>query len=112
MPYALSALAGFGVCFAVTLLTGRKEAWDSALYFTVGIPLMCVIVYAISHAFPVRPWRWALSMAMGQAIAMMLGGGSFNLWPLAIVAMTVVSIPQFACAIVAGNRAKVVPKTE
>jgi hypothetical protein len=39
-------------------------------------------------------------MAVGQSIALLMGGGSLSLWPLAIVAMTVLSLPQLAVAIV------------
>ena len=51
----------------------------------------------------------ALSMAVGQSIALLMGGGSLSLWPLAIVAMTIVSLPQLAAAVVGS---KVSPRKE
>ncbi len=102
-PYAASAAAGFAVCLAITLITGRREAWDAPAYFSVGIPLLCVVIFAISYRFPRRPWRWTLSMAAGQAAALALGGGSLSLWPLAIIAMTVVSVPQFVAGLIAAR---------
>ena len=102
-PYAAAAAAGFAVCLAITLVTGRREAWDSAVYFSVGIPLLCVVIFAISYRFPRRPWRWTLSMAAGQAAALALGGGSLSLWPLAIIAMTAVSVPQFVAGLIAAR---------
>jgi hypothetical protein len=106
MPYALTVITGFLVCLIITLLTGRKEAWDSAWYFSVGLPVMCAVIFAISWRFPLYPWRWALSMAFGQSVAIVLGGGSLSLWPLAIIAMTIVSAPQFLTALMASKLAR------
>lgn len=101
IPYVASALSGLGVCLAITLVTGKKEAWDSGVYFSVGIPIMCAAIFAISYFFPIRAWRWTLSMAVGQSLAIASGAGSLNLWPLSIVAMTIVSTPQFVTGFVA-----------
>jgi hypothetical protein len=101
VPYIVSALSGLGVCLAISIITGRKEAWDSGVYFSVGIPIMCALIFAISYFFPIHTWRWTLSMAVGQSLAIASGGGSLNLLPLSIVAMTIVSIPQFVTGFVA-----------
>lgn len=106
LPYVISLIAGLTICLSITLISGRKEAWDAPIYFTIGIPLMCLVIFAISYKFPQRAWRWALCMAIGQSVAMVLGGGSASLWPLAIIAMTVVSLPQFITALVASRIAK------
>jgi hypothetical protein len=83
------------------MVTGRKEAWDSGVYFYVGIPVMCALIFATSYFFPRRAWRWTLSMAVGQSLAIASGGGSLNLWPLSIIAMVILSIPQFVTGVVA-----------
>jgi hypothetical protein len=101
VPYLSSVLSGLGVCVAITIITGRKEAWDSSVYFFVGVPIMCALIFVISYLFPTRAWRWTLSMAVGQSLVIASGGGSSNLWPLSIVAMTVVSIPQFVTGFLA-----------
>ena len=103
LPYALSFAGGLVTCLAVTLISGRKEAWDSSLYFVAGIPVMCAIAFAVAYAFPTKAWRWAVAIALGQSIAMALGGGSLSLWPLAVVGMAVLSLPQLVAAIV-GSR--------
>ena len=104
-PYVASAAAGFILCLAITLVSGRREAWDSAAYFSVGIPLMCAVIFVVGYRYPLRTWRWALCMAAGQSLAIALGGGSLSLWPLAIIAMTVLSIPQFVTGLIAGRLA-------
>jgi len=103
--YGVAAAAGFIVCYSITLVSGRREAWDAGEYFVFGIPLMCVVILVLTWKNPRHPWRWTLSMAAGQAAAMALGGGSATLWPLAVVAMTVVSVPQFVTGAVASRMA-------
>lgn len=100
LPYTIALGAGLATCLAITLVSGRKEAWDSALYFTAGIPAMCAVAFALGYAFPAKAWRWALAIAVGQSIAMAFGGGSLSLWPLAVVAMTILSVPQLVAALV------------
>lgn len=106
LPYGVSFIAGLAICLFITLTSGRNEAWDAPAYFTIGIPAMCLVIFAIAYFFPQRAWRWALSMAIGQSVAMVLSGGSASLWPLAIIAMTVVSLPQFIVAMIASRIAK------
>ena len=106
VPYVVSLLAGLVICLVVAKLGGRREPWDSSLYFVAGIPLMCVVAFALAYVYPVKAWRWVLSMAVGQSIAMVLGGGSLSLWPLAIIAMTVLSLPQLVAAIVGSKLAR------
>lgn len=98
--YAVSAFTGLAVCLAIAVGTGRKEAWDSGLYYSVGLPVMVLAIFVISYFFPRRAWRWTLAMALGQAGALLWGGGSLNLWPLAIIAMLVYSLPQFVSGFV------------
>lgn len=103
VPFAISAIAGFAVCLAITVATEKKEAWDSSLYFAVGIPIMCLFAFALGYVFPAKAWRWAFGMAIGQSIAMVIGGGSLSLWPLSIIAMTILSLPQLVAALVASG---------
>lgn len=105
-PYAASLLAGLVVCLGLTIVAGGREAVDSAQYFPVGVPLMALAILAISYLFPQRPWRWTLAMAAGQMSAMVLSGSSLSLWPIAIVAMLVYSIPQFVAGAVGSYLAR------
>jgi hypothetical protein len=103
VPLGLAATAGLVVWLAIGFIAGRREAWDSNLYFAVGIPVMCVIAFAIAYRFPRRAWLLAIAIAFGQSVGLLFSGGSLSLWPLTIVAMTVLSLPQLAAAIVAGR---------
>jgi O-antigen/teichoic acid export membrane protein len=103
VPFFVSGLAGFVVVGTITMLSRRNEAIDDPAYYVLGIPLMCVAILLVSYRFPHRPWRWTVSMAAGQATAMALGGSGLSLWPLALVFMTVCSIPQFVVGWVTGR---------
>lgn len=97
-PYAATSLCGLIVYLAITIATGRNEAWDHGAYYSIGIPLMCVVAFIIGYLFPAKPWRWALGMAGGQVVGALLHGSSLNLLPLAVIFMTIISIPQFIAA--------------
>lgn len=101
-PFAASALAGLVVVGAIELLSRRNEAVDDPAYYRLGIPLMCVAIGFISYRFPHRTWRWTVSMAAGQAAALALGGSGLSLWPIALIFMTVYSLPQFLVGWITG----------
>ncbi len=98
LPAAASFLCGLVVYLAIVLATGRNEAWDDASYYVLGIPFMCIVAFVIGYRFPVKPWRWALWMAGGQALGALLNGSSLSLLPFALIFMTVISVPQFVAA--------------
>jgi hypothetical protein len=106
LPLAIAALAGLLICLAISAITGKREAFDASLYFYAGIPLMCLVIFILGYHFPERPWRWTLAMAAGQALAIAIGGSSLSLWPLAIVAMAVLSIPQFLAGMIGSRLAR------
>ncbi|MEX2123649.1 MAG: hypothetical protein WD795_07125 [Woeseia sp.] len=95
LPYITAAIGGFITCMAIALATGRREAWDAGAYYSIGIPVMVMLIFAIAWVFPDRPWRWTLAMAAGQSISAFLQGSSLNLFPIAMIFMMVISIPQF-----------------
>ena len=97
-PYIASFLCGLAVYLIIILATGRNEAWDDGSYYFLGMPLMCIVAFLIGYLFPLKPWRWSLSMAAGQTVGALLGGSSLSLLPLAIIFMVVISMPQFIAA--------------
>ncbi|MCP9439768.1 MAG: hypothetical protein NHB36_07755 [Nitrospira sp.] len=56
---------------------------------------MCAVIFVIGSRFPDRHWRWVMNMAAGQAPSLVMASNSLSLWPLSLIAMTVLSIPQF-----------------
>lgn len=104
-PYAASALCGLTVYVIITVATGKNEAWDDGVYYSVGIPFMSVVAFALGYLFPIKPWRWAAGMAGGQALGALISGSSLNLLPLAMIFMAIISLPQLLTAFIGSKLA-------
>jgi hypothetical protein len=86
--------AGFIVAAGVALATDVPAAWATPMYFIVGWPVMCIVIYLMARTYPERAWRWTLSMMLGQVFSsLFFGGGAFL--PVAMVYVTLLSVPQF-----------------
>jgi hypothetical protein len=98
--HVVAGAAGFIVATGVALASGQSlasevtVAWASPLYFVVGWPLMCLVIYVMARAYPVRAWRWTLSMMLGQVFSSIFFGAGAML-PVAMVYVTLLSVPQF-----------------
>src|SRR5690606_36299233 len=44
---------------AIALTTGRREAWDAEIYFSLFLPALALLVAALSFLHPDGAWRWA-----------------------------------------------------
>jgi hypothetical protein len=90
-------VAALGIGAAGWLLTlllgGRREAWDSPLYYQVAYPLFGLTAAVLGYLRPGRPWRWALALALGQALVALGRDPTANLLPLGLVAFGVFSAP-------------------
>ena len=86
----------------VTLITGRREAWDAGLYWTVGLPLAAVGAAMIGYTAAGRGWLATALIVPGQVAAMTIRSGSIGgLWPLMLVLSSVLSLPFVTVAWVA-----------
>jgi hypothetical protein len=96
--YILAIAYGAAIWIVVARLSGRREAWDSGLYFSVGIPAVCLGSMALAFLEPRRPWRWGVLPLAGQFLWMVLSQGPGNLLPLGVAAFGVLSIPSIIAA--------------
>lgn len=97
----------------VAMFGGRREAWDSELYFT-ALPLIGLMAGVISYFAPARFWRWAFYPFLGQALVMFAqgiyvsGGAGAALLPLGLIVFAIFGafcmIPA-AIGAVAGRKA-------
>ena len=103
---ALAAFAAGALLWGLlAALTHRREAWDSGLYWTVGLPASYAVAALLAWMEPRRSWRWAIIPFAGQATWMFAAAGIGNLAPLGLVFFAVLSIPGvFAAALVARRR--------
>ena len=107
-------LAAFGVGVVVWLtasaLGGRREAWDSPLYWTLAYPIGIVLAAAIGFLAPQSPWRWVLALMLAQAVTLAVMSNSFGLLPLGLVLFGILAVPpMFAASGGAWLRSRVAP---
>jgi len=105
--YLTALTLGIVVWVVITSVSGRREAWDSSLYFSVGMPLVCAGSMVLAIFEPAQSWRWGIVPFAGQFLSMMASEGVGNLLPLGIVAFGIFSLPAIVAARVGaffGNR--------
>jgi hypothetical protein len=101
---ALCIIAGVGLELGIHTLSGRREAWDSGLYWTLGLPVVAVLSVAIGLASERSDWVWTFLIVPSQVTTMMVRGGEIgNLWPLTAALSSILSAPLVAAAFV-GSR--------
>ena len=88
---SLSTAAVGAVTWLVVIQIGdRREAWDSPLYFTIGLPVIALVAGVVSYFAPVRVWRWALFPFFAQALVMCALASDFGLLPLGLIAFSII----------------------
>ena len=95
----ISLVFGAAVWAAILQASGRREAWDSEIYFRVGLP----VCYAVSGIFgfvePQHSWRWGVLPFAGQFMWMIVSQGVGSLMPLGAIAMGVIALPGVLLAL-------------
>src|SRR5687767_208260 len=99
--YAIAAAAGTGFWIAVTLISGRREAWDSPLYWMAGYPGGIAVAGVHGYLAPERPWRWALALMSAQAVTLAFAASSFGLLPLGLIMFGILALPGAGVAAIA-----------
>lgn len=105
--YAIAVGGGAGLWLATSLISGRAEAWDSALYWLAAYPLSIVLAGWLAYQQPKDPWRWALAVMWSQTLMLAIMSGSFGLLPLGLALFGVLSLPAiFVARLVAARKQK------
>jgi hypothetical protein len=76
---------GFGGWVEVSNISGRREAWDSPIYFSIFFPLLLLLSAILGYLAPDRPWRWGMCMAAGQALIIFALNPGGSLLPLGLI---------------------------
>lgn len=96
-------------------LSGRNEAWDSDVYWTLGLPVALLVSVLIGFIAVRRDWLWTAAIVPSQVTAMMIRNGdilgSLGLWPLMVALASVLSAPFVGAAYV-GSRFRGHPAKE
>jgi hypothetical protein len=95
----IAALVGAALWFVTSLVTGKREPWDAAVYWAVAYPVAIGASAILGYAYRDRPWRWPLVLFEAQFIAMCLRNGELgNLWPLGMALFAVIAVPGVVAA--------------
>jgi hypothetical protein len=90
----IAVVTGVLLELGIQTLTGRREAWDSAQYWTVGLPIVGLISVAIGVLSQRSDWLWTFLIVPSQVMTMMMRSGEVgNLWPLALILAGILSTP-------------------
>lgn len=87
---------GFGVWVAISIASGTehegrfhvREAWDTPVYFWLGLPVLAVCAGIASFISAASVWRWPLMIVLGQAAGMIVAhpdGTSLALLPFTVL---------------------------
>lgn len=105
-PAVIFVAAATGVLLeiGVFLVSGRREAWDSPVFWTAGLPIAALIALALGFVAAGSDWLWTAIIAPCQIMTMMARSGEIgSLWPVTLVLSFILSAPFVAVAFV-GSR--------
>ena len=98
-PYVIAIIGGISLWLLTSLISGRAEAWDAPMYWTVTYPLAILLAGMLGYRVPRRAWRWGLAVMLVQAPVLVLtSGGSMNLLPLGLALFAILALPAMAAA--------------
>ena len=80
------AIIGLIIWIGISIVSGRKEAWDSPLFFELGIPLMLLVSFIAGFIRPGKAWLWGLAMVILQPLALFF---TSRVGPLIVVGLFV-----------------------
>jgi peptidoglycan/LPS O-acetylase OafA/YrhL len=99
LPVAIAAVAGVVLWIAASVMSGKREAWDADIYWTVAYPVALALCGLLGIVWPRKPWRWALALFLFQFVGMAIRNGELGgLWPLGLILLAVLSLPGMLVA--------------
>ena len=99
VPYAVAVAAGALLWVAGSVVSDRREAWDSGAYWIVFYPAAIAACAILAYVFPQRPWRWSLALFASQFVTMaVLAGEIGSLAPLGLVLFGILALPAIGTA--------------
>lgn len=97
----IAILTGISLELGIHALTGRREAWDSGAYWTIGLPLALAVSVALGFLSQGASWLWTFALVPSQVATLMVRSGEIgNLWPLTVVFSSILSTPFVVAAFI------------
>jgi|GEM_PF-1577650 len=99
---ALGAASGVAIEIGIGAASHRREAWDSGLYWSMGLPLMLLAALVCGFVARRRAAVTGYSPFAGGLAAMVVKTGTGSMLPLGVIFMAVVGLSGVAAAFVGG----------
>ena len=99
--FLVAAVAGAVGWAAISVTTGRREAWDSEAYFGLFLPGIAILIAWLGFLAPRAAWRWAFVPFGAQAIVAFVQNPTGGLLPLGLIVFAVFGAVCLVPALVA-----------
>ena len=99
--FIVSVLTGVLLELSIQAVSGQREAWDSGLYFAIGIPAAMFVSAIVGFRSRGRQWIWTFVIIPSQVATMMLRSEMGAFWPLAVGLSALLSAPCVSAAAIA-----------
>ena len=96
--WSVSIVGGAVLWIIATLVSGKQEAWDSSLYWSVSYPLSIALAGMVGYWAPDRPWRWGLAVMWAQAVVLVFSAADFGMLPIGLILFSVLALPAVGFA--------------
>lgn len=93
LPWTLAIAAGAATWIVTAVASGKREAWDGALYFAAGLPVLVGACFALGWHFRRQAWRWGVAAIGAQMAIMVASSDELNLFPLGAALFALLMVP-------------------
>jgi hypothetical protein len=95
----LAIITGVALELGIHALSGRREAWDSDQYWTIGAPIALALAFALGRYARGRAWLGTAAIVPAQMTAMLIKNGEMGpIWPVAMILATTLGLPFVGAA--------------
>ncbi len=104
--YAVAIGGGVLLWLASMAVGGKREAWDSGVYWVAAYPLAIALAGWLGYEFPDRAWRWGVAIMLAQAVTLAVTALDFSMLPLGLVVFAILPLPLVAAATLVARRTR------
>ena len=97
--YCIACGASAATWVLVAEAAHQREAWDSAVYFQLGLPALALVIFVVGFIWPARAWRWGVAAGVAHTATSLLYQP--KLGPLAAVGFALLAVLTGCLVIVA-----------
>src|SRR3546814_18987087 len=102
--YAFAVGGGTLLWLAAMAASGKREAWDSGLYWIGAYPLAILPAAWLGYEFPRRAWRWGLAIMTARAATLAVTPPALSLQPFDLIVFSVYALSLLGGAPVASPK--------